>query len=193
MVIKPNPNYQPDQAANMQYPPAGSPPQGPPYGENNQPTPSNQWQGYSPPNDPPYPVSSSPYPTAPNPATSRGESAGYYGNAPPPSYAGPQSPPASAPYQQPSYPAYGGEYSQQYTPPNQYNPHQQYPPPAQGPYGGPAPPAGSNPGDPLQYQQHYDAYPPSSQTPAAYPPGTVPQTDEERGLMGALAGGAAGM
>lgn len=197
MVLKPNPNYQSDQATNMQYPPAGSLPRGPPYSESNQAPPPNQWQGYSPPNNTPYPVTSPPYPvTSPpfssvsNPAASRGESAGYYGNAQPPSYAGPQSPPA--PYQQPNYSSYGGEYSQQYVPPNQYSPHQQYPPPAQGSYGGPAPPAGSNPGDPLQYQQHYGAYPPNSQQPAAYPPGSVPPTDEERGLMGALAGGAAG-
>lgn len=174
----------------MQYPPAGSPPQGPPYREGNQTPSTNQWPGYAPPNSPPYPVSSPPYPSASSPVASRGESAGYYGSSQPPSYAGAQSPPAH--YQQAGYAPYASNYNQQYTPPNQYNPHQQYTPLAQGPYGGPALPASSNPGDPLQYQQHYGAYPPVAQQSAAYPAGTVPQTDEERGLMGALAGGAAG-
>lgn len=181
MVIKPNPNYQPDQPANMQYPSTGSPPQGPPYGQSNQAPPYHQGQG--------YPQSNPPYPPAAEPASSRGESAGYYGNSQPTSYGGPQSPPNQ--YQQSNSPPYGGNYSQQYTPPNQYNPQQQYSPPAKGPYGGSALTTGPNPGDPLQYQQHYGAYPPNS-PPAAYPSGSVPQTDKERGLMGALAGGAAG-
>ncbi|TID19069.1 putative glutamine-serine-proline rich [Venturia nashicola] len=170
----------------MQYPIAGSPPQGPPYSENSHTSSYRQGQGY-PSSNPPYPVSNSPYPPAAEPATSRGESAGYYGNTQP--YGGPQSTPPQ--YQNQNSTLYGGaNYSQHYTPPNQYNPHQQYPPSFQGPYGG-TPSAGTNPGDPLQYQQHYDACPPNS-SPAAYPPGSVPQTDEERGLMGALAGGAAG-
>ncbi|KAE9979519.1 hypothetical protein BLS_009725 [Venturia inaequalis] len=188
MVIKPNPDYyQPNQPASMQYPSAGSPSQGPPYGQGNQTSPYRQGQGY-PPSNPPYPVSNSPYPPAAEPATSRGESASYYGNTQPPSYGGPQSPPYQ--HQNQNSASNDGNHSQHYTPPNQYNPHQQYPPPSQGPYGGPSPTA-SNPGDPLQYQQHHGAYPPSS-PPAAYPQGSVPQTDEERGLMGAVAGGAAG-
>lgn len=188
MVIKPNPNYyQPNQAANMQYPTAGSPSQGPSYGEGSQAPPYRQGQGY-PSSNPPYPASNSPYPSAAEPATSRGENAGYYGNTQPSSYGGPHSPPAQ--YQNPNPPPYGGNYSQQYTPPNQYNPHQQYSPSSQSAHGGPSP-TGSSLGDPLQYQQHHGAYPPSSLS-ASHPSGSVPQTDEERGLMGALAGGAAG-
>jgi hypothetical protein len=202
MVLKPNPNYQSDQTANMQYPPASSPPQGPPYGENNQQHNQNQWPGYPPPNNAPYPVQSPPFPSAPNPA-SRGESSSYYGNAQAGDNTYPQNQP-SASYLPQSYP-YGNSYNQPqpYSQNNQYNPHQQYPPPAEGAYGASAPPVGPNPGSPPpQPQQPYGHPPPSYEqhkTHSPYPQqqgadqsGVVPQTEEERGLMGALAGGVAG-
>ncbi|QDS77144.1 hypothetical protein FKW77_001314 [Venturia effusa] len=180
MVIKPNPNYQSDQSANMQYPPSGTPS----YGEGRQQPPYHQGQDYSSP-APPNPVSYSPYPPTAQSAAPRGESASYYGDAQPPSHVAPQSRPNQYQYQNST--PYAGNHSQHHTSPNQYNSHHQYPPSAQGP----TPPAGSNPGDPWHYQQHYGAQALNPSF-AAYPPGSTSQTDEERGLTGALAGGAAG-
>jgi len=86
-------------------------------------------------------------------------------------------------------------------------PHQQYSPPAQGPYGGPPPPLDSKPNYQHQgaytptsqpqgvyppFSQSQGGYPPVSQPQGGYPPEAQSQTDEERGVMGALAGGAAG-
>ncbi|KAF3764748.1 CNVH-domain-containing protein [Cryphonectria parasitica EP155] len=139
-----------------------------------------------------------------------------YNNGSPEPYGQPNGPRGSSPYSQspshhhtPSQPPYGPPsqgYGQQgyqpYTPPPQqtYGRYDDYQPPAQ--YGGPRPSQGQY--EP-PYQSHSPYYSPGSQPPvqqgaaADYlsqgqqgPPPPGSNSEEDRGVMGALAGGAAG-
>ncbi|KAM0810252.1 putative CVNH domain-containing protein [Seiridium cardinale] len=185
MVLRPV--YHPN--ANMTgYPPSG--PQ-PTYsqGEPDQHPNHNQWPGYPSPGSSPYPPQHSPM-ASPPPG-----SQAYYG----PPQGSPYLPPHSPGYQPPPQPQYAG------SPP----PAGQYPPPGYGPdshHG--QQPYHPSPHQPSPYQPpSQPQYAPSPQpqpASAAYPPPIKqeynfnpfapqgPQTEEERGLMGALAGGAAG-
>jgi hypothetical protein len=186
MVRKPNYEYsnqdQQQPSFNMQYPPAA---QGPPYNDDSKPLPPNLNQSQQNQSSYPYTAQSPPPVTGPYGAA-YGESQGYYRPPYQPTY-------PEQPYQSQSYApgpyanqSYGSpqQYGQQY-PPQQYPQH--YQPPVEAPYASPPP---SN-------ATHYSGSPHGDQPPtytAGYQPpaGAPPQADEERGIMGALAGGAAG-
>ncbi|KAI0158530.1 CVNH domain-containing protein [Pestalotiopsis sp. NC0098] len=174
-----NPEYQ-QQGGRPPYPMGseyGGPP--PPHSPNpgySQQAPHSPNPGYYPPQQPQYaaaPVSPPPagqYPHSPGRAGYNGspqqqhqQSWGGY-SQPPHDSQGPPSP-------------YAGLSQPQYAPPQQHSPR---PGSSQGYY------------SPAAVKQEYGASPgPMSGQTQAYP-GQTPQTDEERGLMGALAGGAAG-
>jgi len=168
----------------MQLPYPG-PGQEPPYNEGNQGPPyPNQWQGYPQEGQQQYP------PMYQNPPPARGP----YGAA----QGGNQNyyPPYQPDYGQPS-PSYGqNTYGQQQYPPQQYGQqqyplqqyNQQYQAPAQGPYGAPGPANVTPHYPPPQGGDANEEYAP----PEGPPPTRPPQTEEERGILGAIAGGAAG-
>lgn len=183
-----------DPRANMAgYPPSGPPP-GYPHGESGQQhLGPQQWQGYPP------SQGGSPYASQHSPMTSTGQQysmpqgspypppsphgSGYY---PPqqPQYAG--SPPPAGQYPPTGY-GYNGQQGQQsyYSSSHQspYPPASPYLPPVKPQYVQSAQHAAASQGYPPQIKQEYNSAP---------IPGQVPQSEEERGLMGALAGGAAG-
>lgn len=191
MVLKPI--Y--DPRVNMTgYYPSGPPP-GYSHGEPGQQLDANQGQGYPPSRG------SSPYPSQHSPLNSPGQQYGAPQDSPrppPPSsygsgYYPPQQPqyagsPAPAGQYPPTGYGYSGHQGQQSYNNSSYH---SSPYPAASPYERPSKPQyvqppqqdAASPGYPPQIKQEYNA---------AQVPGQVPQTAEDRGLLGALAGGAAG-
>ncbi|KAI1875099.1 uncharacterized protein JN550_002528 [Neoarthrinium moseri] len=162
------------------YPPSGPPPF--PHGEASQQPNHHQWQPYQSPSE------GSPYPGQGSPVASphQGSHYGPFPGPPPhqhPQYGPPQpqyadSPPPAGQY--PPSPGYGYGYTGQHQAQPYHPPSSPYQPPAQPQYAA-TPPAPH--GYPPEIKHEYSPTPPMGQP---------LQTEEQRGLMGALAGGAAG-
>jgi uncharacterized protein YcfJ len=139
----------------------------PPYGyQPQQPYMQNSWQQQQG-GQPPYNNSTAPV------APPYGQNPPYYGEQQP-YYGGQQHT-----YAQESHQGYPPQ--QTYSHEQSYN---QYPPSSDAPHASPQPPYG--------YNQNESFYPPPHQQPAQQTSQGPPGTEEERGVMGALAGGAAG-